>query len=87
MKCEYGLAWIGSCGVDDCTKHADIKCSSCGAPATHECDATFGLVCGSPLCDDCTHELTPEGVNVSDLKHCKKTEQKHKPWYAQETTA
>ena len=30
-------------------------CASCGAPATHECQATNGMICGAPLCDACQH--------------------------------
>lgn len=58
--CVYDEAWAGACGdpaVESdpprCDEHAEKTCASCGAPATGGCEATFGLVCGAPLCDDC----------------------------------
>lgn len=76
-----------------CEKHAKEKCCSCGAPATHECDETGQFVCGAPLCGDCEHTIFPEGhnggVGFNEMpmpegmkRHCKRTEQKYKPWYA-----
>lgn len=86
--CNYGLAWVGNCKNEKpCEKHSHIKCSSCGEPATHECEATSQFVCGFPLCDDCEHTLHDNGCSSggnlpSHLKgHCKKTEQVYKPWY------
>lgn len=38
-----------------CPKHRDEQCASCGAQATHGCNMELQFVCGSPLCDDCTH--------------------------------
>lgn len=84
-KCTFSLAWIGPCGKHDCKDHSNLVCSCCGAPATRQCEETFGMVCGSPLCNDCEHELTEDGVNVANTSHVKKGEQKHLPWYTQET--
>lgn len=86
--CNYNLAWRGDCPKEavkegKCAEHADVKCTVCGSPATHQCAETAGLVCGAPLCNDCEHLLTPEGVNTQ-FGHCRKTEQKYKPWYIQE---
>lgn len=81
MKCEFELAWRGTCGKENCTDH-NLTCCSCGAPAIHECDQTMGLVCGAPLCNDCEHILTEAGVNGHG--HCKKVDQKYKPWWQQE---
>jgi len=88
-QCIFDKAWIGRCknsalpakGV--CEEH-DRPCASCGAPATHSCDSTFGLVCGAPLCPDCEHELDEQGTNGWVSKHCRKDAQKYKPWYIQE---
>lgn len=58
-KCAYDVAWIGRCGREAaegetcCEKHRGVKCASCGAPATRECDHTGQFVCGFPLCNDC----------------------------------
>lgn len=90
-KCEFRLAWIGACKADSegmfCDEHKDIKCSSCGEKATKECYETMGFVCGFPLCDNCEHTIREDGTNSGELPegmkgHCKKTEQTHKPWYA-----
>jgi hypothetical protein len=54
-RCAFIRAYVGRCGDPmPCAKHV-IRCSSCGAPATHECDASGSLVCGMPLCNDCEH--------------------------------
>lgn len=87
MNCEFEKAWVGPCGKQNCKKHAELKCVSCGAKATRECDATIGLVCGCPICDDCTHTLTKEGVYSQGFDHCKKADQKHLPWYRQHPAA
>lgn len=86
-ECTFELAWVGKCKSKNCTKHAQIKCVCCGAQAIRECPETFGFVCGSPLCGDCEHELTEEGVNFSGCKHVRKGEQKHLPWFAREPEA
>lgn len=93
MACRFIKAWIGKCvGMARksgyCKEHEGLKCVSCGQQATHECNETGGLVCGSPLCDDCTHNVHPEGHNgmfftwPEGMKmHCRKSEQKYAPWY------
>ena len=83
MKCSFVLAWRGPCGSDlPCRDHADVLCDSCGQPATHECEETFGFVCGVPLCDECEHKISPDGTNGGTFDHCRKDAQKHLPWYA-----
>ena len=102
MDCIFDKAWRGKCGksADDsgyCPEHKGGKCCSCGVQATHTCSETGQFVCGAPLCDECEHtthengtnggigfnqQSLPEGMKV----HCKKTEQKFKPWYEQEAT-
>lgn len=60
-KCIFDLAWIGKCkqptvpGENFCEKHLPERCCVCKGQATRECDATFSLVCGAPLCDTCRH--------------------------------
>jgi hypothetical protein len=100
MQCKFDKAWVGKCGKsadesDFCEEHKGTKCCSCGAQATHTCDETGQLVCGAPLCDDCTHNTHPQGHNggvgfnahkwPEGMKtHCKKSEQKFAPWYVDE---
>lgn len=97
--CGFSIAWVGKCKtpVDAegcrCDKHSGIKCASCGKPAMKECDETGGLVCGAPLCDECTHNTHPEGHNGMFHKwpegmkqHCKKSEQVFSPWYVDSET-
>ena len=98
MQCIFGKAWIGKCTMEAdesgyCEEHENVKCCSCGEKATHECDETGSLVCGAPLCDECTHNTHPEGHNgmmhrwPEGMKaHCKKSEQKYAPWYVNEET-
>ena len=95
--CKFQLAWIGRCknsAVENgmCEKHKNLKCISCGAPATHQCSETGQFVCGYPLCDDCEHTNAIDGTNggigffrISSLpegmkEHCKKSDQKEFPW-------
>lgn len=86
--CIFVEAWRGTCqepGEPFCYKHNHLVCCVCGASATHTCESTAGpLVCGALLCDDCEHELDANGTAGFDFRHCRKTEQKHKPWYVQE---
>lgn len=99
MSCKFDNAWQGNCGKhtegDDlyCLEHKELKCCSCGEPATHTCSETGQFVCGAPLCDDCEHTTFGDGTNggigfnarkppEGMSTHCKKTDQKHKPWYA-----
>lgn len=95
MKCKFTEAWVGRCKKNSdeskyCEKHKDIKCVSCGKQATHACHETMGLVCGSPICDDCEHTIYENGCNSgaplpkNHKSHCKKTEQVYKPWYIEE---
>lgn len=37
-----------------CEKHAAMKCAGCGGKITHFCEYDGLLVCGAPLCDQCT---------------------------------
>ena len=82
-----------------CEEHKEQKCVSCGAKATHDCPETGQFVCGAPLCDDCQHCIFPDGTNggigfnavpcpddLPSCRHCKKGEQKYKPWYDRKTT-
>lgn len=86
--CSFREAWIGQCQQPPtkdgcCDKHADQVCVSCGAKATHTCAETMGLVCGALLCDECDHETAPDGTNGGCMKHCRKVDQKHQPWFMQ----
>lgn len=89
--CGFSEAWVGRCklpplpGGCRCEKHEGWVCESCGAPATHTCDETFAFVCGARLCDNCEHEIQPDGTNGFVYKHCRKDQQKHKPWCSQKT--
>jgi hypothetical protein len=78
---------------DYCEEHSKVKCGSCGAQATHQCEETGQFVCGCPLCNDCVHSIVVEGHNggvgfysvgtkPETLKiHDKKANQIYKPWY------
>jgi hypothetical protein len=89
MQCKFTVAWVGQCkeeaveGQDYCQEHLKARCS-CGAQATHTCDATMGLVCGANLCNDCEHELDEKGTNGFHTRHCKKSEQNYHSWWVQE---
>ncbi len=67
-SCPFIRAWIGHCnkpiaaGSSYCAEHARLTCVSCDAQATGECSAALGLVCGSPLCNDCQHDSN--GANL-----------------------
>ncbi len=97
VMCGFHKAWVGKCKTqvlregDKCDEH-QIKCRSCSAPATHQCAETGQFVCGAPLCDDCTHNIHPQGYNggigfnalplPEGMKtHGKKAEQRYAPWY------
>ena len=60
IPCKFDLGYAGKCGkhTDNglCTKHENAKCVCCGGKATHSCDHAVSLVCGSYLCDNCTHK-------------------------------
>lgn len=95
-KCGFEEAWVGPCDADSpCKEHQDLKCASCGSQATRSCDETGQFVCGAPLCDDCEHTTAADGTNggigfnaqpapEGMKKHCKKNDQKYKPWYGRE---
>jgi len=61
--CKFNIAWVGICkknnveGKEYCLEHLNEKCSICGKQATHSCDETNQLVCGTPLCDSLECEL------------------------------
>ena len=87
-RCTFNIAWIGPCGCecierDRCSEHADLKCVSCGEPATRSCNATHGpCLCSAPLCSNCEHELAPNGTNEGN-RHVRKGTQKYKVWIEQ----
>lgn len=81
--CLFDRAWIGPCGRDAnedflCSSHAHLRCVSCGAKATRECDHTgIQFVCGYPLCDECEHQIPEkgkEGLFMLGGGHKKKSE-------------
>ncbi len=96
VTCGFAEAWVGKCkNAKPCEEHADMKCVSCGEPATKTCDSTGQFVCGAPLCDECEHSIYPDGTNGGigfnaqscpeiTKSHVKATEQKFKPWYTRE---
>lgn len=59
--CEWGK-YVGLCGkpskegdIDGrCEEHSGLKCTGCGAPASHSCYVEYQFVCGYPICDFCT---------------------------------
>ena len=56
-KCPFIIAWQGQCGKPGnpyCKDHKDKKCSYCGKQATRECCFASSLVCGRPLCEECS---------------------------------
>lgn len=67
FKCNYDRPWQGPCPVvvDDplarCKDH-DKVCVSCGADATHDCSMASSMVCGAPLCDNCTHSTARDAL-------------------------
>ena len=97
MQCKWTEAWVGQCKKESdesgfCEEHRTKECVSCGKQATRNCDQTGQFVCGAPLCDECEHTVYPSGTNggigffseelPEGMKsHCKKSEQKFKPWY------
>lgn len=53
--CGFSEAWAGTCKKPaPCSEHMYIKCRVCGAVANRTCSHTAGLVCGTPLCAECT---------------------------------
>lgn len=61
QQCLFIEPWIGRCpneaveGELCCLKHFKEKCSVCGEQATTRCQASIGLMCGTPLCSLCGH--------------------------------
>jgi hypothetical protein len=59
QECQFDEAWRGKCNKKSdekfCDEHRNIKCH-CGEQAIKTCPETYGLVCGSPLCENCTCE-------------------------------
>ena len=60
-QCDFIRAWVGTCnnptveGDAKCPDHSGKTCVECGHPAETECDNAGSLVCGAPLCGQCTH--------------------------------
>ena len=58
MKCKFDPAWT-VCNKEAeknksyCKEHLGIKCGSCGKQANRQCSATYSLVCGFPMCENC----------------------------------
>lgn len=63
MECKFDKAWAGTCGVDNCKKHLNLKCS-CGKKAVGECEFAESLVCGAYTCREGSlcheHAYVPE---------------------------
>lgn len=84
--CEFVAAWVGRCrqpveaGATLCSEHRGLLCVSCGQPATRTCEATNQMVCGELLCDECEHELAPNGTTCFG-GHCRKGQQTYRPWH------
>ena len=59
--CKFDKPWEGRCGStvveghDSCSEHYQLLCCECRYPATQGCDNAGSLICGAPLCDQCTH--------------------------------
>lgn len=74
-QCIYSKPWIGRCKnlthhelTEYCTEHMSLKCVSCGMPATHGCTEASSLVCGAPICKDCTH-VGPDQARKTGKNH------------------
>lgn len=58
-KCPFDRAWLSRCivppldGSEFCAAHSALRCAACGKQAVRDCDATYALVCGTPLCASC----------------------------------
>ena len=61
--CLFEEPWIGVCGKETvpgedginycCEKHIKEKCQVCGKQAFTRCQASIGVMCGIPLCEQC----------------------------------
>jgi hypothetical protein len=98
MACKWQEAWVGPCKESEdesgfCKKHKGLKCCSCGAQATHNCEETGQFVCGEFLCGECEHTTFENGTNggigfnaqeppEGMRRHTKKVDQIYSPWYS-----
>jgi hypothetical protein len=55
-QCSYIMPWVGACkNTVPCNLHSEQMCTKCKKKlATHGCGHAGSLVCGRPLCDDCS---------------------------------
>jgi len=59
VKCGFEIAWYGSCkNTKPCSRHEELKCWECKAPATTECEVAGSLTCGMPECSKHSHAFT-----------------------------
>lgn len=68
MNCRYCNPYQGGCKKSAnesgfCDEH-NLLCVVCKKQATHGCDSAGSLVCGSPLCDECTHSVSFIGYSL-----------------------
>ena len=60
-QCLFNEPWRGQCKEEVkedemcCEKHSKEKCQVCGEQAFTRCQASIGVMCGIPLCDQCGH--------------------------------
>lgn len=63
-RCTFERSWVGRCDKPChgrfCTEHEKLKCVSCGAAATQDCEYAGQFVCGAPLCGECGYEVESE---------------------------
>lgn len=60
-QCAFCEPWRGYCNNtvavdgDVCDEHkqAHFICVNCGKQAVTKCQASMGLMCGNPLCEEC----------------------------------
>ena len=60
MSCSFRTGGTGRCDNQTvkrgrCETHLDVRCSQCGALATHGCEYMIYTHCEMPLCD--RHDL------------------------------
>lgn len=58
MSCQFNEPWVGTCKKPRttaycCEEHSKEKCQVCGQQALTRCQASIGLMCGIPLCQNC----------------------------------
>ena len=83
QPCKFDNGWAGKCAKPSdngwCSKHENAKCASCKKKAIGSCDVDVGpLVCGAPLCGDCTHSVGKEGGHVTNLVYKEMQKRKEK---------